>query len=160
MIDGEDSAHGRWCCFWVDDSGFYKKASWASDVKKVSKQHPSHGFSSTTASRFLPCLNACPHCFDDELLDGTINKINHLHSNLLLGHAISSQHWKPEIRQYHRSPRRQSLINYQYCHHSTAFVKTEDCSYMYLPKIQRWHQYLWCTFYRFRAMFKSAYSSW
>ena len=79
-------AHYGWCHPWAGSPGFYKKASWASQVKQSSKQSPSIASASAPASCpvWVPVLTS----FGDEQQCGSISWINHFLSNLLLGHDV------------------------------------------------------------------------
>ena len=50
--------HCGWCHFWAGSPWFYWKASWASQGKQSSKQHPSMTSASAPASKFLPCVSS------------------------------------------------------------------------------------------------------
>jgi hypothetical protein len=52
--------HCRWCYSWTGRPGLYKKASWASQGKQSSKQHPSMASVSAPTSKFLPCVRSSP----------------------------------------------------------------------------------------------------
>jgi len=80
-------AYCRWCWPWAGSLGFYKKASWASQGKQASKQHPSMASASAPASwpAWVPVLTSS---FGDEQQCGSVSWINSFLPNLLLGHDV------------------------------------------------------------------------
>jgi hypothetical protein len=72
-------AHCGWCHLWAGSPGFFKKASWASQGKQASKQHPSMASASAPASwlTWVPILTS----FGDE--QQCVSWINPFLPNLL-----------------------------------------------------------------------------
>jgi hypothetical protein len=84
-----------WCHPWAGGSGFYKKASWASQGKQASKEHPSMASASAPASwlAWVPVLTS----FGDEQQCGRVNWINPFLPNLLLGHDVLCRNRNPDL---------------------------------------------------------------
>jgi hypothetical protein len=79
--------HCEWCHPWASSLGFYTRASWASQVKQASKEHPSMASASDPASWpvwWVPVLTS----FGDEQQCGSVSRINPFLPNLLLSHDV------------------------------------------------------------------------
>jgi hypothetical protein len=75
-----------WDHLWAGSLGFYKRASWASQGKQASKEHPSMASASAPASwpTWVPVLIS----FGDEQQYGSVSRINPFLPNLLFGHDV------------------------------------------------------------------------
>jgi hypothetical protein len=76
----------KWCYPWAGSLWFYKKASWASQGKQASKEHPSVASASAPASwpAWVPVLTS----FGDEQQCGSVSWVNSFLPNFLLGHDV------------------------------------------------------------------------
>jgi hypothetical protein len=75
-----------WDHLWVGSLGFYKRASWASQGKQASKEHPS--MASASAPAFWPAWVPVLTSFGDEQQYGSVSRINPFLPNLLFGHDV------------------------------------------------------------------------
>jgi hypothetical protein len=75
-----------WDHLWAGSLGFYKKASWASQGKQASKEHPS--MTSESAPAPWPAWVSSPDFLGDEQQYGSVSQINPFLPNLLLRHDV------------------------------------------------------------------------
>ena len=94
ISDQGERGHCRWCHPWASSPGFYKKASWASQEKQSSKQHPSIPLHQLLSSSSCPVWVPALTSFGDEQQCGSVSWINPFLLNLLLGHDVFCRNTK------------------------------------------------------------------